>query len=327
MCGRSHQYILLQPNCTEVNTVSFIPFLQTFPSPPETELFSIESDCCSANVSWPLPPNEVEGTISYNIQQTSSCSNNNLVMNITSRWYLFTNLCADVQYSLAIQVTLVSKNITGVYSEPFVFRTESGTPSEVQYIQPFVQFEKNLIIQLTITWSVPQKRNGSIIFYDIRWSNSSVDTDCDTPDGIVLSQNISDSTLELKTDDVANIVSTKTLLICIRAYTRTHAGLWGLYRTADTSVGKLTSDTCSEPCPSLITVAIIASVAVLSSTILGVILVIVLFYNRWTLFKQAKSLREGAFEQKPDDSKSSKMYHKSLSMQSNSSTAPMLNGT
>ena len=317
----------------QYNLVILYHSTQNSPSPPE--MVSSDADCCSANVSWPLPPDEVEGTISYSIQLTSSCSQSNIMRtNIRERWYLFSDLCAETEYSVAIKVTVLLSNITGAYSRPYIFNTESGTPSVVRNIKPTFGSENGVITELIVSWSVPQEPNGTIVQYEVQWSDSSVTSKCDAPDGNVFYQNVTEvRDFELKTTNVSNIEKTKSLLICVRAYTESQAGIWGPWRTADTSIGGLlgSNTNCTEPCPNLIVVAVIASFAVLSSIVLGVILVLVMCYNGWSPLKDIKDDRKKEEEEDLHNRQYTHThkrpgYNKTHSLQSTSSQAPMLNG-
>ena len=259
-----------------------------------------------------------------------------MVQNINERWYLFSDLCAGTEYSVAIKVTVLQSNITGVYSRPYVFNTEAGTPSVVRFIKPtFGSDDKGVINALTVSWAVPQEPNGTIELYEVQWSDSSVTSKCDQPDGNVFYQNVTEpQDFELKTTNVSNIENAKSLLVCVRAYTGSQAGIWGAWRTADVSIGGLigSNTTCAEPCPNLIVVAVIASFAVLSSIVLGVVLVLVMCYNGWSPLKDMKDNRK---KEEEDDFHNHQYthahkkvaYNKTHSLQSTSSQAPMLNGT
>ncbi len=304
--------------------------LQTTPSPPDT-ITSTNVDCCSADIQWSLPPNEIERSVSYTLQITSSCSNiqeNNVFSDIIAREFEFTNLCPESEYAVAIRVTELTTNTTGVYGIPYIFNTISGIPSAPRSLKPIINVIVGGAMEMTINWGSPENPNGKITRYEIQWSPSPANTDCSDPTiKSALRVFVDGSMTEYKTSNLSNLdlANSKTVLLCVRALTSTQAGIWARFYTTEGAALGLQNgnggdvDTCSN----LIIVAVIASLAVLTSIILGVVFVLVICYNGWTPLKEYKDKRE---EDKVEDFSKNKKppYNKTFSIQSTSSQAPML---
>ena len=314
-------------------TLTDIFFFQTVPSPPET--ISLQtSDCCSASIRWPIPPNEREDQVSYTLQLTSSCAklSNTIIAGIRERSYTFLGLCASTEYTVAIRVTELQTNTTGFYGRPFTFSTTAGTPSPPRYVTVSFTGQVGKIETMTVTWGVPEEPNGTIVQYEIHWSPSGPRSSCDQPDNIVqvFRDTVNAEVTEFKTNNVSNLNNQelKSLLVCVRARLSRVEGEWGFYQTVDViNVGGLTGgggDSPTETCTNLIVVAVIACVAVLSSIILGVVLILVICYNGWAPCGERKEKRENDVENYAKSKPVRPPYNKSMSMQSTSSTAPML---
>ncbi len=304
--------------------------LQTTPSPPET-ITPTNMDCCSAAIQWTLPPNEVEGSVSYTLQITSSCPNiqeNNVFSDIRARSYVFTNLCAESQYAVAIRVTELTTNTTGVYGVPFVFNTISGVPTEPRSLKPIINTNVAGVMEMTINWGPPEEPNGKLTQYEIHWSPSPANTVCSDPNIKSAIRVFVDSSMtQYKTSNLSNLdlEDSKTVLVCVRALTSMQAGAWATFFTTEGATLGLQNGNGGniETCSNLIIVAVIASLAVLTSIILGVVFVLVICYNGWTPLKEYKDKRE---ENRVEDFSKDKKppYNKTFSMQSTSSQAPML---
>ena len=257
---------------------------------------------------------------------------------ITVREYHFSNLCAETEYTVAVRATELQTNTTSLYSRPFSFRTTQGTPSPPRNVVLRLSGQVGKIEEMTVTWGVPETPNGTIDFYEIHWSSSGPNFKCDIPDNTisVFRGSVNAEMTEYKTTNVSNLNENypelESLLVCVRAVTKAGGqGEWGLYRTAKVGdTGGLTGTGGEgggiETCTNLIVAAVIASLAVLSSIILGVILVLVICHNGWTPCRERKERQEKNDLEKYANKHANVKppYNKSLSMQSTSSTAPML---
>ncbi len=289
------------------------------------------ADCCSANITWTLPPNEVEGGVSYTLQVTSSCptlQGNNIFSGITERVFQLTNLCPAAQYALAIRVTELSTNTTGVYGHAFQFNTTDGVPSIPRGLKPLVTVGSTTnAIELMVLWAVPEALNGKLSQYEIRWSPSPPTIQCSDSNVDMQKTGFVDATItEFKTSDVSNLdfENSKTVLVCVRASTSTTQGAWARFYTSDgTALGFTDANTSTAgTCTNLVVVAVIASLAILSTIVLGCILVLIIGYNGWTPLKDCKDKRDD--DKVEDITKNTKPpYKKTFSTQSTSSQAPL----
>jgi len=269
--------------------------MQTTPSPPE--IINLEdSDCCSATVRWSVPPNEQEDMVSYNVQVTSSCAEYQpLITGLRVQSYTFTSLCAETDYSVAVQVTELQTNSTGVYSRPFMFRTIAGMPSVPRNVKVGLEMTSDEL-RLDVFWAVPETPNGILMGYDIEWSSPIVGSTCDNydPEDVVASDSVNNNVLEYMTNNTANIDTQGSILVCVRARTALD-GEWADFskNSIPAVAGLLTgAGTGAETCTNLVVVAVIASLAVLSSIILGVVLILVVCYNGWTPMNDCKEKNE-----------------------------------
>ena len=299
----------------------------------------MNSDCCSASIVWTLPPNEIEGQVSYTLQISSSCTReqgSSVISGLTLREYDFTDLCADTEYTVAVKATKLQTNTSSLYSRPFSFRTTQGTPSPPRNVVLKLTGQVGKIEDMAVTWGVPENPNGTIVSYEIHWSSSGPTFKCDKPDVMVsvFQVFVGAEITEYKTDNVSNLnkdPDLKALLVCVRARVEGGEGEWGYYQTADVSnTGGLSQPGTGgggiETCTSLIIAAVIACLAVLSSIVLGVVLVLVICHNGWTPCRERKEKQAKDDLEKYANKHGNPRppYNKSLSMQSTSSTAPML---
>ncbi len=285
-------------------------------------------------IFWTLPSNEVEGGVSYTLQITSSCvtlQDNNVFSGIQTKQFQFTNLCPATEYTVSIRTTELDTNVTGVYGNTFQFKTLPGIPSEPRALRPVINMNDGTM-EMTVVWGIPENPNGNLTQYEIRWSPSN--TLCSNV-GIEDQQfsDFVDGSLvtEYKTSNLSNLdlENRRALLVCVRAYIDTQEGEWARFFTdSGVSLGLTDANTATstDVCTNLIVVAVIASLAVLSTIVLGLILVLVICYNGWTPLKDWKDKRDDV---KVDDSAKTQkhQFKKQFSNLSTNSRTPLKNGS
>lgn len=243
---------------------------------------------------------------------TSSCQNGNiLLINFSGNTLSLTDLCSGKLYSLVVQATAVISNVTGPLSRPYTFQTAEGMPSRPRIVQ--VQLagpEKTLVVQ----WAEPVMTNGVVTHYEVLWYKTNIN-DCDN----------AYTMCELNSDecDLANtttgnqrnktfMVNTalfESIIVCVRAYTNAGRGEWDSYYNATIRIGGLSLNNGEEDCNGLTIVAVIASIAVISSITMGSILAILM----WKSLSDSNGTKK--FQEKPLPPN----YDRTASMQSTKS--------
>ena len=249
---------------------------QSSPRPPDV-IYAENVTCCSANISWNIPQFEIESNIEYIAQISSGCANSTQEKTgLSQRWYVFTELCCETSHTVAIRVFDTDSNFTGYYGPAYAFQTLSGTPAaprDVSLIYGGEGFQS-----LEVYWGVPGFSCGTIRMYEIQWSNSSRSNGCNNPDGRVLSFNQTDTSMKtFKTFNTGNVNVTRTILVCVRAYTSfPQPGPWEFDFKENIISGNVDANTQQCECSGLVAVAVVAGFAVLSSILMTVILIVVI---------------------------------------------------
>lgn len=246
---------------------------QSSPRPPDI-INTANVTCCSANVTWNHPQFEDENQTQYSVQISSSCGTQE-VRNLSQRWYNFTNLCYETNYTAAVKVFDNDSNIEGYYGPAHTFQTLSGTPSEPRDVTLMYNDEQQL---LEVYWAIPELPRGTITMYEVQWSNSSRGNTCENANGNVLSANVTDTRIKsYKTSNTRNVNQTRTILVCVRAYTSdAEPGPWEFDFKDDINTGQLTGNTDDSGCSTLIAVAVVASFAVVCTVVMTLILSLVI---------------------------------------------------
>ena len=233
----------------------------------------------SAVLSWDPPTNENPDNVVYTVEVASSCLSGNILQsNLTRNTLSLNDLCSGRLYSFIVQATAITNNVTGSVSHSHTFQTVEGTPSSPRGVQVIPQaLEK----RLTIYWAEPMKTNGNLTQYEALWYTPKVAISCN---GAYNSCNVneeecnfknrSSSQLNITFDVGADILET-VVFVCVRAYTDAGAGEWGFPTDSSIKIGTL-SAASNEECDGLITVAVVASFAVISSIVMGIILAVVI---------------------------------------------------
>ena len=207
--------------------------------------------------------------------------------------------------------------LTGMFGPHYEFITLPGEPSAPRNIR---EVYSQSLQELKVTWGSPQEPNGTLRSYEINWSNSTIGKTCLNPDGLVYSSVISDvDALEFSTSNTGNINTSKTLLVCVRAYT-TFPGEWGEFFTSEFEAGALTNPAPISDCNGLIAVAVVAGCAVIAAVFMSVLLAVVICKYGWTpcMMREKDNVSEDEFkDQRP-------AYEKSQSIQSTSSNTGLV---
>ena len=228
----------------------------------------------SAIISWDPPTNENPDNVVYTVEVTSSCQTGNILQrNLTRNSLSLNDLCSGKLYSFIVQATAITNNVTGAVSHSQTFQTVEGTPSSPRGIQ-FQLLEK----RLTIYWAEPMKTNGNLTQYEALWSKP--DDSCDSAYKMC-NVDIEDCNFDNRSSNQLNITfdvdadAPETVFVCVRAYTDAGAGEWGFIINNIPKTGALGAASDGE-CDGLITVAVVASFAVISSIVMGIILAVVI---------------------------------------------------
>ena len=206
---------------------------------------------------------------------TSSCQNGNIrLLNFSGNTLSLTDLCGGKLYSFVVQATAVISNVTGSLSWPYTFLTADGIPSRPRDVQ--LQLTEKM---LTIQWAKPMPTNGVLTHYEVLWYGTNI-KDCDDAYKICRMQrkhcnftNVSSNQSNITF--VVDTASFESILACVWAYTNAGMGEWGSYYNGTIKTGGLGSSD-EEDCNGLIIVAVIASIAVISSITMGSILAIIM---------------------------------------------------
>lgn len=246
-------------------------------NPPQapTNLNATNISSSSATLLWDPPTNENQENVRYTIEVTSSCLNGNILReNFSGNMLPLTNLCSGKLYSYVVQATAVVGDVTGPLSRPYTFQTAEGIPSRPRDVQ--VQLTEK---DLTVRWAEPVRTNGVLTHYEVLWYKTNINN-CDDAYktcGMIRKEcdftNIS-SSRQNNTFSV-NTASFENILVCVRAYTNAGMGEWGSHYNGTIKTGGLQSSG-DEDCNGLIIVAVIASIAVISSITMGSILAIII---------------------------------------------------
>ena len=261
----------------------------------------------SATVSWNPPTNENQENVRYTVEMTSSCQDGNiLLVNYSGNTLSLTNLCSGKLYSFVVQATAVISNVTGPISRPYTFLTLEGIPSKPRDVQ--LQLAEK---ELTIQWAEPVMTNGVLTYYEVLWYATNVNN-CDDAYEMCASQNeckaTNSSSNQRNEMFLVDTASFDSILVCVRAYTNAGMGEWGSYYNGTVKTGALQSSD-EEDCNGLIIVAVIASIAVISSITMGSILAIIM----------CKSLSPSNEAKKFQDKSLPPDYDRTASMQSTKS--------
>lgn len=233
---------------------------QTPPQPPSSiNIDSVSHD--SIRLSWRVPELENAAKIQYFVQLSGDGTKNISVSGMETAE--FEDLTPDVTYSIAIKVIDMENMIEGFFSDVVSVRTMNGTPSEPRAVELVEWKPSNKI--LSFSWAVPMTTNGTISHYEVVYADSTKE-DCDDPDGPKVTLNVPATLRNYKTDDIDNIMNSKSFIVCVRAHTD-KASPWGVAVYPDGSTtGRLQPTSSSESNSSgLIVVAVVAVLAILST--------------------------------------------------------------
>lgn len=236
---------------------------------------------------------------------TSSCLDGNiLLVNYSGNTLSLKNLCSGKLYSFVVQATAVTSNVTGPISRPYTFLTLEGIPSRPRDVQLQLAEKK-----LTVHWAEPVMTNGVLTYYEVLWYATNVNN-CDDAYRICASLNECNVTNSTQRNETFSVDTSffKSILICVRAYTNAGMGEWGSYYNGTIKTGALQSND-EEDCNGLIIVAVIASIAIISSITMGSILAIIM----------CKSLSPSNEAKKFQDKPLPPEYDRTASMQSTKS--------
>lgn len=240
---------------------------------------------------------ENASAISYIIHLTSSGSgvgDRTLPGTVTTT--TFTELDAQTMYSVAIQVKDTVTGTVGVFGPVKSFTTSIGTPSAPVALEASWKATRSL---LTVSWLMPKTTNGTITRYEILYSGS-IKEDCDKPEGeVVRNDSLLASDRSFQTMNTSNIQG-KSIFVCVRAYTN-RPGAWASFIITDINTGGLGSNTeKSSDRSGLIAVAVVATVAILSTVAATVLLCVVVSRNNNQVTDNTadQSSEEGRFPRK-----------------------------
>ena len=214
-------------------------------------------------------------------------------MNFSGNTLSLTDLCSGKLYSFVVQATAVVSNVTGPLSRPYTFLTAEGVPSRPRDVQ--LQLAEKM---LTIQWAEPVMTNGVLTHYEVLWYRTNINN-CDTAYKMCDMErkycNFTNTTSNQQTTFNVDTTFFDSILVCVRAYTNAGMGEWGSYYNGTVKTGGLaTSD--EQGCNGLIIVAVIASIAVISSITMGSILAIIMCKTKDSLFGSNATTK---FEEKP----------------------------
>ena len=266
-----------------VHKITIVPLLIIFwmifsmQNPPQapTNLNATNITNSSATISWDPPTNENQGNVRYTVEVTSSCQNGNIrLLNFSGNTLSLPNLCGGKLYSFVVQATAVISNVTGPLSQPYTFLTADGIPSRPRDVE--LQFTEKV---LTIQWAEPVMTNGVLTHYEVLWYRTNINN-CDVAYKTCGMQrkdcnftNISSNQRNITF--IVDTTSFESILVCVRAYTNAGMGEWDSYYNGTIKTGGL-GNSDEEDCNGLIIVAVIASIAVISSITMGSILAIIM---------------------------------------------------
>ena len=265
----------------------------------------------SAVLSWNLPANENPENIVYTFETTSSCLNMNLAQReFKGNTILLSGLCSGKLYSFVVQATDITNNVTGALSRAYTFMTADGIPSLPRNVQLEIT-EKRLIIQ----WVEPITANGNLTHYEILWSSTNINN-CDKAYESCLINSKHCNFTDVHNNKYNYTMDTtfiESIIVCVRAYTSAGHSEWGFYYNGTIKVGAIIAPIAEEGCSGLIAVAVIASLAVVSSVTMGIILVLVIYTMRDTVCDYSNKNSKFMEKTLPPD------YNRSASMQSTKS--------
>ena len=198
-----------------------------------------------------------------------------MLVNYSGNTLSLTNLCSGKLYSFVVQATAVTSNVTGPISRPYTFLTLEGIPSRPRDVQLQLAIAEK---KLTVQWAEPVMTNGVLTYYEVLWYATNMNN-CDDAYKMCASSkecNVTNSTSNQRNEMFSvDTASFKSILVCVRAYTNAGMGEWGSYYNGTIKTGALQSSD-EEDCNGLIIVAVIASIAVVSSITMGSILAIIM---------------------------------------------------
>lgn len=212
--------------------------------------------------------------------------------NFTKPTFSLTGLCGRKHYSFVVRATDIVNNVMGQFSRPYTFQTADGIPSSPHDVR--FEFktnsDKSAEVTLTILWEEPTTTNGNLIMYEILWSNTNINN-CDEAymlcnqdirgvHGCVNTSNLNDRVY----NTVESAAFFESILVCVRAYTSSGKSEWESKYNGQVIIGALSTPVSErDDCNGLIAVAVIASFAVVSSIVMGIILAVVICKTRDSL--------------------------------------------
>ena len=173
-------------------------------------------------------------------------------------------------------------NVTGPLSRPYTFQIPEGIPSKPRDVQLELFFTLKM---LTVHWAEPLTTNGNLTSYEVLWSITNINNCeevyklCTNSERSALCGTTNTTSSKMNATFNADTADSKTIVACVRAYTSAGVSEWGSFYNGTVQTGGLTSGGEDE-CNGLITVAVIASCAVVSSITMGIILLVVIWKTK-----------------------------------------------
>ena len=246
-------------------------FSQTAPRPP-SDISVADITHNSATLSWSVSAFENASQINYILQLSSSGSGSSASTLPGAQTELYREgLAAETVYTVAIRVNDTVTGTVGMFGAVTSFTTLIGTPSAPRDLK----ISWNSVRKLTVTWGVPETLNGTLTQYEVTYSGFTVE-DCDDPKGDVLNNSLPVNETEFTTTNTDNIIQSKSIFVCVRAYTD-EPGEWASSALIEITVGAQGSnkEDAEQNCNGLIAVAVVAALAVLSTVAASVVLCVI----------------------------------------------------
>lgn len=235
--------------------------LQVVPSPPQNIVITNVTNTSSL-ITWDRKDNR---SFTYLLSISSSCPTANMIIpNITGNSFHLQNLCPINNYTIAMRTFDDIVNKTSVFGVISEFTTRSGVPSEPQIIRYNIADKV-----ITISWISPNKLNGYIIGYDIRWSFKQ---QCTTDHGNYVPGRVNNPNTNYYIGELVgeDSINSNDIYICVRAVTDESNGLWGINDPQVMQAPILSSSI--DTCETLTIAACVAALAIIASAIMTIIL-------------------------------------------------------
>ena len=241
-----------------------ISFLQ---SPPEAIDIEVDNETYnSVGVSWKLPEFENTSRIQYILQISSSQGSRQIPLAGTSTSHLIGQLEPDSMYSVALQVIDTSHDIAGMFGSRKTFVTKSGIPSEPRFLQVYLPNTTSL----TVVWVAPETPNGTLKSYEVVYSGSVENSDCDKA---AEEKGIVEVAVDKPKFETRDFEFEKFLIVCVRARTN-QPGRWAFDTLTEVTIGANTGRLTGsgDECNGVIAIAVVAGLAVISCIIALIVL-------------------------------------------------------